>query len=141
MKNLMAFLTVLMSFLAPIQALLLLMIGFIIIDTLLAIYATIKIHGMTSFKSNKLFNVVVKSFFYCSSIVMAFAIDNYIMGGALFGVNMLLSKAMSVFWIYIEVKSIDETSINLGNRSFWIIIKEMIAKIGKLKTDIKKLNE
>ncbi len=137
----MAFLTVLMSFLAPIQALLLMMIGFIVIDTLLAIYATIKINGMASFKSNKLFNVVVKSFFYCSSIVMAFAIDKYIMSGALFGIEMLLSKAMSVFWIYIEVKSIDETSINLGNRSFWVIIKEMIAKIGKLKTDIKKLNE
>lgn len=141
MKNIMAFLTVLMTFLAPIQALLLLMIGFIVIDTLLAIYATIKIHGMASFKSNKLFNVVVKSFFYCSSIIMAFAIDQYIMGGTLFGVEMLLSKAMSIFWIYIEVKSIDETSINLGNRSFWVIIKEMIAKIGKLKTDIKKLNE
>lgn len=141
MKNIMAFLTVLMTFLAPIQALLLLMIGFIVIDTLLAIYATIKIHGMSSFKSNKLFNVVVKSFFYCSSIIMAFAIDQYIMGGTLFGVEMLLSKAMSIFWIYIEVKSIDETSINLGNRSFWVIIKEMIAKIGKLKTDIKKLNE
>jgi hypothetical protein len=137
----MAFLTVLMSFLAPIQALLLMMIGFIVIDTLLAIYATIKINGMASFKSNKLFNVVVKSFFYCSSIVMAFAIDKYIMSGTLFGIEMLLSKAMSVFWIYIEVKSIDETSINLGNRSFWVIIKEMIAKIGKLKTDIKKLNE
>ena len=137
----MAILTIVMTFLAPIQALLLLMIGFIATDTLLAIWATIKINGMQSFKSNKLFNVVVKSFFYCFSIIMAFGIDKYIMAGTLFGIEYGLAKAMAVFWIYIEIKSIDETSINLGNRSFWVIIKELIAKVGKLKSDIKKLNE
>jgi hypothetical protein len=40
-------------------------------------------------------------------------------------------------WIYIEIKSLDESSIKLGNKSFWVLLKE----INKLKDIKKDLND
>jgi hypothetical protein len=52
-------------------------------------------------------------------------------------IEFILTKAMAVSFIYIEVKSMDETSVKLGNRSIWVIFSEMIRKFKKIKKDIK----
>jgi hypothetical protein len=72
---------------------------------------------------------------------MAFGADVFICGGSLFGIGHLLSKAMCVFWMYIEVKSLDETNMKLGNKSFWVLIKEIMGKYKSIKKDIKKINQ
>jgi hypothetical protein len=41
--------------------------------------------------------------------------------------------------LYIEIKSIDETSQKLGNKSFYFIIKSIISKAKDLKKDINEL--
>lgn len=117
------------------------MIFFVGVDTIAGIYASIKIGGITAFKSTKFFNIVVKSFFYLSTIIMAFLIDKFIFGGTLFTVQFLLSKVMSMLWIYNEIKSLDETSIRLGNRSFWVILKEFVSKLKDLKKDLNEIVE
>ena len=47
---------------------------------------------------------------------------------------------MALVWIYVEIKSIDETSVGLGNKSFWVILKEMIAKAAEFKKDLKSVD-
>ena len=109
---------------------------FIVLDTIFAIYASVKLKGWKSFTSSKLFNIVTKSFFYLLTVIMAFMADEYICGGSLFGIAHVLSKAMGVFWVMIEVKSLDETSMKLGNKSFWSLMRQMIGRYKNIKKDI-----
>jgi len=142
MKNFLTGLfTIIATFLTPIKGLLLILVGFIILDTIVGIYTSIKLNGRKSFTSNRLFNVVVKSFFYQSTVILAFVVDKFILSSILFGIPYLMSKAVCVFWIYIEIKSLDEKSVRLGNKSFWILIKEAIKKIMSIKKDIQEIGK
>jgi hypothetical protein len=130
------------TFLAPIKGLLLITGLCVLLDTFFAIYTTIKLNGWQSYQSTKLFNIVVKSFFYLGSIILAFFVDTHIIEkNTLFGVNLLVSKVVTIFWIYIEVKSIDETSQKLGNKSFYFTIKNLLTKLKDLKKDINEMKE
>jgi hypothetical protein len=44
-------------------------------------------------------------------------------------------------WIYIEIKSLDESSIKLGNKSFWVLLKEMVNKLKDIKKDLNDIIE
>lgn len=128
------------SFLSPIYGIIFLLSLAVMTDTVFAIYATIKLNGIKSFQSNKLFNLAIKTFFYMGSLLLAFTIDTVIVGSnKMFGIDLLFSKAVAVLWIYIEIKSIDETSIKLGNKPLLILIKEIVKVFGKLKKDMGSL--
>ena len=58
-------------FLTPIKGLLITTGLFVFLDTLFAVYVTIKLNGWKSYQSTKLFNIAVKTFFYLGSIVLA----------------------------------------------------------------------
>jgi hypothetical protein len=124
---------------SPIQALLLIMIAFILFDTSLGIYTAIKLEGIAGFKSTKLFNVVVKSFFYLTSIILAFMLDVHMFDSKLLGIPLLLCKAMTMVWIYIEVKSMDESSMKLGNKSMWTVLAEAVRRVKKIKKDLNEI--
>jgi hypothetical protein len=136
MKTILFLLATLTTFLAPIKGLLIFMILLIALDTIVAMHAAIKLKGFQSITSTKFFNIVVKSFFYLTTIIMAYLLDLYVMEGELLGIKLLLAKAMMMVWSYNELNSINETSIKLGNRSFWFIFKEFIGKIKDIKKDI-----
>lgn len=141
MKTLSLFLLSILTLLTPVKMLILIITLFVSIDTIYGLYFTIKKMGLKSFKSNYLFNIVIKTFFYAGSIVVLFLIDKFIFGGSLFGIEFLLSKAVTILWCYIETKSIDETSMKMGNRSIWVIAKEAIGKYKDIKKDITGLDE
>lgn len=115
--------------------------GFVMVDTLFAIYVVVKLNGWDGFKSNKLFNIAPKTFFYLFGIILGFCIDTFIVDGKIWGINLLISKLICFFFIYIEIKSIDETSMKLGNKSFWVIIKEMILKAKEFKKDLNEVTK
>jgi len=130
------------TILTPIKGLLLVTGFAVFLDTLFAIYTTIKLNGWVSYQSTKLFNIVVKSFFYLGSIMLAYAIDINIIGANLImNIDLFLSKVITIFWLYIEVKSIDETSQKHGNKPFYTIIKNMLDKAKELKKDINEIKE
>jgi hypothetical protein len=137
MKYISYFLITFASFFSPIYGLILTLLGFVLADTIMGIYTTIKLHGIESFKSTKLFNIVVKTFFYVTSVMCMFAVDQFILEGQMGGIKHVLSKAFCVLFIYIEIKSIDESSMKLGNRSVWSIVKEIMNRIQSFKKDIK----
>mgnify|MGYP006346726987 FL=1 len=125
------------TILAPIKGLLLITGMAVFLDTIFAIYTTITLNGWASYQSTKLFNIVVKSFFYLGSIVLTFFIDTHIVGiNLIMGIELFLSKVITIFWLYIECKSIDETSQKHGNKPFYVIIKNALDKAKELKKDI-----
>jgi hypothetical protein len=126
------------TFLAPISGIIYTLLFFTLMDTMFGIYRVVKMEGVKGLKSTKLFNVVVKLFFYLGATIGMFFIDKFILNDTkIMNIEFILTKAMAVSFIYIEVKSMDETSVKLGNRSIWVIFSEMIRKFKKIKKDIK----
>jgi hypothetical protein len=62
---------------------------------------------------------------------MGFLVDKHIFL-VHFWYIILAAKTMTTLWIYIEIKSLDESSIKLGNKSFWVLLKEMVNKLKDL---------
>ena len=121
--------------LAPVKGFLVVISVFVFADTAFAIYVTIKKKGRTSYQSHKLFNIAIKTFFYMGSIIMGFLIDWLIFDGSIMGINHIITKALTLLYCYIEIKSLDETSMKLGNKSLWVLFKELINKGKDLKKD------
>ena len=141
MKTIAIFIATLLTFLTPIKGLLIFMIIAILFDTISGIYVSVKLKGWKSFSSTKFFNIVVKSFFYLVTIVMAYLADVFICEGSILGIKLLLSKAMLVVWSYNEFSSVNENSMKLGNKSIWVIIKEMLGKFKDIKKDLNDIGE
>lgn len=130
------------TILTPIKGLLLVTGMAVLLDTVFAIYTTIKLYGCKSYQSTKLFNIVVKCFFYLGSIMLAYFIDTHIIGvNKIMNIDLFLSKVITIFWLYIECKSIDETSQKHGNKPFYVIIKNILEKAKELKKDINGIKE
>lgn len=129
-------------FLTPIKGLLITTGLFVLLDTIFAVYATIKLNGWKSYQSTKLFNIAVKTFFYLGSIVLAFFVDTHIVeNNAIMGIKLPISKFATIFWLYIELKSIDETSQKLGNKPFLDIINGIVKWLKSFKKDINEIKE
>ena len=139
MKTILSLLTAISLFLLPIQGLIITMIFFIILDTITAIYVNVRLKGWSSFQSTKFFNIVVKSFFYLFSIILAYLIDTNLFESSFLGVPLILSKSMTAVWVFNEIKSVDENSVKIGNKSFFVIIKEMLGKLKELKKDLNEI--
>ena len=128
------------SFLLPIKGFLLAVGLMVMLDTIVGIYTTIKLRGRKSFQSTKLFNFVVKSFFYGSTICIMYVIDYFLIGvGGIFGISLITSKIASIIFIYIELKSIDESSQKLSNPPFYVMIKNLFTKLKSLKKDLNEI--
>jgi ABC-type Mn2+/Zn2+ transport system permease subunit len=128
-----------LSFVSPIKGLFL-MVGFAVgLDTIAGIYIARK---KKIFCSNSLFNIVVKTFFYMGTILLAYLADtNLMINEKLFGIPYFVSKITSVFWIYIEAKSLDEKSVKLGNKPFTVIISNLVKWVKSIKKDINEIKE
>jgi hypothetical protein len=140
-EYLLALLISALTVIAPIKAFIITIALFVLSDTALAIYWTIKTNGIESFKSNKLFNVVVKTFFYMGAILLAFMVDTYIFEGVLLGIKLLMTKSVTLLFCWIELKSLDETNMKLGNKSIWVHFKELIGKSKDIKKDLNDVIE
>jgi hypothetical protein len=110
------------------------------LDTLTAIYVSVKLRGIKSFRSALLRKgMTAKIFLYLGTVILSYMIDIHVLGGSTFGISHLLSKGLASIWTYAEVKSMDENSMKLGNRSFFIISKEFFKKITGYSKDIKDI--
>jgi phage-related holin len=126
------------SFLTPIFGMVLLVAGFVFLDTCAGIYVARK---NQDFQSDKLFNLVVKTFFYMATILLSFLVDTYIFENKIANIGYLSSKAVTMFWIYIECKSLDEKSVKLGNKPFHETMTALIKRIKAWKKDINEIKD
>jgi len=130
-----------LSIITPAKAFIITISLFVFMDTILAIYYNIKTKGMSSFKANKFFNIAPKTFFYMGSIIMAFLIDKFIFENSLLSINLFITKIITILFIWIELKSIDETLIKLGNKSMWVHLKEIFKKGKEFKKNLNNIIE
>jgi hypothetical protein len=128
--------TLLIAFITPIMGLGYMMIGAVLLDTIYAIYVTIKKDGIKTYRSGKLFNIVPKLFLYLGSVLLSYSFSVYIIGTDLFGIKDLLPKLITSLFIYIEVKSIDETYVKMHGTSLSKIAISIVGKLKNLKKDI-----
>jgi hypothetical protein len=128
---------IIFAFLAPISGMLMTVGFFILADTIYKIRSVVKKEGWNGYRSTHLFNIVPKTFFYLGGVILGYLVDFFIVAVPIWGIPLLITKIVCVFWIYIEVKSIDETSVDNGNKSMWTILKELINKGKDLKKDLK----
>jgi hypothetical protein len=126
------------AFISPITGLFVSVGGMVALDTMAGIYIAKK---NNTFCSNNLFNLVVKTFFYMITILLAYTADNYILGGKTYEIPFLMAKITAVFWMYIEAKTIDEKSVKYGNKPFIKIISNLIKWVKSVKKDINEIKE
>lgn len=126
------------TFLTPIYGMVGLVAFSVFLDTCAGVYVARKFND---YQSHKLFNIVVKTFFYMTTILLAFLIDTYIFDKKIANIGYLSSKAVTMFWIYIECKSIDEKSQKLGNKPFHEVLSALIKRIKGWKKDINEIKQ
>ena len=140
-ENIAVLLGIILTFLTPIAGMLITVGLFIAADTIFAIYVEVKKGGWDAYRSGKLFNLATKSFFYLGGVILAYLVDFFIVAVPIWGIPLLITKIVCGLFIYIEVKSLDETSVKLGNRSLWEVLKEIINKGKDIKKDINKIKD
>lgn len=133
------FLSSLFTFLMPVQGLLLLIIGVVILDTFTGVYVALKVGGRKAYRSGKLFNVAPKIFVYLGATLMLYMVDTFIFENKLFNIPYLLTKSISMIWVYTELKSMDENSQKLGNQPFLDKLKEALKIFKSVKKDINQI--
>lgn len=131
--------TIFLGFIAPIKGLFIIVSFAVALDTSVALYYVIKNQGLKAFQSTKFFNIVIKTFFYMGTIMLGFLADVFILEDYALIVPFFISKFLCILWTFIEMKSLDETSVKAGNKSIFVIIPEMISKLKSLKKDLNEL--
>ncbi|WP_298118144.1 phage holin family protein [Flavobacterium sp.] len=127
-----------LTFITPIWGMVGLVAFSVFLDTCAGVYIARKFNN---YQSDKLFNLVVKTFFYMTTILLAFLIDTYIFDKKLANIGYLSSKTVTMFWIYIECKSIDEKSQKLGNKPFHVVLTALIKRIKAWKSDLNEIKK
>jgi hypothetical protein len=140
-SKLMVVISSIMSFFLPIQGLILLCILAVLIDTLYALYKVKKLKEKVT--SDKLFNIIPKSIGYILFILFSFMIDSFIFDNKLPVVDLTngCSKIVTFICVLIELRSIDETSVKLGNKPFDEQISLFIKFIRKHKKNLNSIKD
>lgn len=139
-QHIIAFLVSLCSFFVPVIPLLLLVGLFIIIDTGLGVWSA-KRQG-EKITSKKLGAIIPKMVLYQGAVITAFILDIWLLGefiSIIFDIEMLFTKLVAMTLIFIEGVSIDENFKLLTGKNLFRSFKEMIARTGSLKKDIKDI--
>jgi hypothetical protein len=128
-------------FIQPIVGLFFLVLVFMLVDTGYAIYSVVRVNkGWSKFSSRKLSDIIVKGVIYGGGVLVSHMIDSFILKDSLlFGIPPVAAKVTAFVILFIEGKSIDETRIKLGKRSFFVMLREWINKGKRFKQDVNDL--
>lgn len=130
------------SFFIPILPLLILVGIFIFSDTIIGIWAAIK-RG-EKITSRKLGNIIPKMLLYQSSVLVGYMMDIWLLGEFtkyIFSVDMLITKLITMTLIFTEFLSLNENIEYITGKNLLLKFKEMISRVGRIKGDIKNLND
>jgi hypothetical protein len=130
----------LLVFIQPVVGLFFLTLLFMLVDTFYAVYAVRKLEGWSKVTSRRGGDIFVKGRIYGSSILVSHMIDVFILKDSLFfGIPPIAAKATTFVILFIEGKSIDETRMKLGKKSFFVMLREWINKGKRFKQDVNEL--
>ena len=127
-------------FFTPIGGILIAVAGIILLDTLTGVWKSVKTRGWASITSRGMSALISKLLLYQSTILVTFLVDNFILGEvliAIFSIEMLLTKAVAMVLISIEVSSINENYKAVRNISLWEALKNLISRAKEIQEEVK----
>lgn len=133
----------LLLFFAPIQALFLIVLFSVILDTIFGIWSSKKLGKPLI--SRKFFRAAKKMFIYWSGLALAFFIDKFIFNGIMlhfFSIDFAFTKIATLIFISIELFSIDEKIKNANDgKGIWFYTKRLIKLAKSVKEEYKELTK
>ena len=137
-SNAVTFFSMICALLAPIQPILLLVFIFIMLDTVMGVWASKKLKKEIT--SRKLSAFISKMLVYGGVVILTYALDKLLLGEFLLmfvSVKLLATKVAAIALILAEVYSIDEKLVNVKGKGIWHYFKRLIgvAKLIKKEAD------
>jgi phage-related holin len=130
------------AFILPIKPLIILMIMMIGIDTVTGLIKAKKTKDPIT--SRKLSAVVSKIVLYCTGIIAIYALDRFLLGelvASFTSIKLFLTKITTVFFIGIEVISVNENVTKAFNLNLFETFKKMVFRIKEVKEDLTDLGK
>lgn len=137
-----AFLLALGSFFLPIQPLLWLVGIFILSDTILGVWSSVKLGEQIT--SRKLSGIIPKMILYQSAVLVGFVLDHFLISEfalMLISVKYLMTKLIAMTLIFIELLSINENFEVITNKNLFKEFKLLLTRTAKLKTEIEEIKD
>jgi hypothetical protein len=134
------FLLSLLSILAPVKPMVLIAVGFIILDMFFGVWRSVSLYGWKSFRSRRLSNTASKSFLYAGAIVSVYFLEKYLLAdllGLFVSVHLVLTKAFTFFCTFIEIKSINESYEDVTGTNVLKSFKEFLTRTKNDLTEFK----
>ena len=119
------------AIIAPAKPMIYIALLAIFLDTAFGIWKSVKLKGWKSIKSRRLSVSISKSLLYSGAILFAFFIEKYIAADLLqliVGVDLLLTKVVTLFCIITEIKSINESYEDVTGVNIWTKFKNMVIR-------------
>lgn len=132
-----AIIAIIIAFLMPIVPLIIVVGMFIIADTLIGIWRSVKTKQRIT--SKRLSNIVSKMVLYQAAIILFFVMEKYILVdiiGYFVKIQWFLTKVMACVLCSIELKSIDESIQDVLGVSIWDRFKLLLKRSSEVKDEI-----
>jgi len=131
-----------LSFLAPLQGLLL-AVGFaIVLDTFTGIFKAVKLGGWSALKSRKLSDIAAKVLLYNTAVLSVYIIDHFLLSEFMkhwFSADYLFTKIIALVLVVIELTSIKENFEAVYRKDLWKLLKSIISRTKEITSDISDL--
>ncbi len=141
-KNFLLFIQSLSAFLLPIKFILLL-VGFMIFLDLISGVWKAKKRG-EAITSNKLSRTISKMLLYQFGIITFFAVDKFLLGEFILhfsSVPYLLTKLVGIFFVWIELVSLNENLTEITGVNFFKSVKVLLLRVKEIKEDLTELRK
>jgi len=131
---------VILSFLMPINGILLTIGVSIFLDTVVGIWKSKKQN--IKITSRKLSQIVSKTLLYEATVILFFMIDSFMLNEivqTIFSVPFLLTKIVALTLVSIEIFSVDENIKAVKKTGLFYAFKNLVARSKEVKDDIDKI--
>lgn len=136
------FINIILAFLLPIQALIVLVCLMIVLDTITGLWKAKKTKEKIT--SRKLSRVISKMVLYQVALITFFILDKFIFGeliGAFTSIPFLLTKVVAVFFVGVELISINENINSIYGVNLFKSFKKMLVRAKDIRKDVDDIVE
>lgn len=143
MKTLQYLAGTLLTFLVPLQGLLIAVGVAIALDTVTGIYKAVKAGGWMAVKSRKLSDVAAKVLLYNTAVLSVYIMDHFLLSAFMkhwFSADYLFTKLIALVLVVVELTSIKENFEAVFKKDLWKLFKSIISRTREISSDISDLN-
>ncbi len=143
MKTLQYLAGTLLTFLVPLQGLLIAVGVAIALDTVTGIYKAVKAGGWMAVKSRKLSDVAAKVLLYNTAVLSVYIMDHFLLSAFMkhwFSADYLFTKLIALVLVVVELTSIKENFEAVFKKDLWKLLKSIVSRTREISSDISDLN-